>query len=61
MTKLYTEVRTERRSDISITLSNRIVMLGSCFSDEIGGKLRDAGFQVLCNPFGTLYNPASIA
>ena len=54
MTKLYTEVRTERRSDISITLSNRIVMLGSCFSDEIGGKLRDARFQVVGDRFGRL-------
>ena len=61
MVKLYTEVRVERRNDISITLSDRILMLGSCFSDEIGDKLLDAGFEVLCNPFGTLYNPASIA
>ncbi|HCZ21981.1 MAG TPA: GSCFA domain protein, partial [Rikenellaceae bacterium] len=54
MVKLYTEVRVERRNDISITLSDRILMLGSCFSDEIGDKLLDAGFEVLCNPFGTL-------
>lgn len=35
--------------------------MGSCFSDEIGSRLRTAGFDVLCNPFGTLYNPLSIA
>ena len=37
------------------------VTLGSCFSDEIGRRLSETGFNVLCNPFGTLYNPASIA
>lgn len=38
-----------------------IVMIGSCFSDNIGSRLRQAGFDVNINPFGTLYNPASIA
>lgn len=38
-----------------------IVSLGSCFSDEIGARLRDSGFHIEQNPFGTLYNPASIA
>lgn len=35
-------------------------MLGSCFSDNIGRQLQDYGFDVCINPFGTLYNPASI-
>lgn len=35
-------------------------MLGSCFSDNIGKQLKDLGFDVCVNPFGTLYNPASI-
>ena len=35
-------------------------MLGSCFSDNIGRQLRDFGFDVCVNPFGTLYNPVSI-
>jgi len=38
-----------------------IVMMGSCFSDNIGAKLEQAYFDVEINPFGTLYNPASIA
>lgn len=38
-----------------------ITMLGSCFSDNIGRRLQDALFDVEVNPFGTLYNPASIA
>lgn len=44
-----------------LSLKDRIVVLGSCFADEMGRKLRDAGFDVLLNPFGTLYNPESIA
>ena len=37
-----------------------IFMLGSCFTDNIGRRLTDALFPVCANPFGTLYNPASI-
>lgn len=38
-----------------------VMMIGSCFSDNIGFRLRQACFDVDINPFGTLYNPASIA
>ena len=38
-----------------------VVMMGSCFSDNIGNRMRQACFDVEINPFGTLYNPASIA
>lgn len=41
--------------------SDKVMMLGSCFSDNIGGKLRQALVNVNINPFGTLYNPMSIA
>ena len=36
-------------------------MLGSCFSDEIGEQMLQRYLHVTCNPFGTLYNPLSIA
>lgn len=39
----------------------RILLLGSCFAENIGVKLADNRFDVDINPFGTLYNPASIA
>lgn len=35
-------------------------MLGSCFSDNIGERMMDAGFDCVVNPFGALYNPLSI-
>ena len=40
--------------------SDGIVMLGSCFTDNVGALLRRDGFDVTFNPFGPLYNPASI-
>ncbi len=41
--------------------SDALVMMGSCFSDNIGTKLRNAMMLVDINPFGTIYNPLSIA
>ena len=57
--KLQTPVTLDP-APVSISYSDRIAVLGSCFADEIGGRLSAAGFQVLCNPFGALYNPVSI-
>lgn len=45
---------------VGISYDDKIMMLGSCFSDNIGVQLRDFGFDVCVNPFGTLYNPISI-
>ena len=38
-----------------------LLLVGSCFADEIGEKMVRGGFEAMVNPFGTLYNPASIA
>ena len=57
--KLQTPV-TPDPAPVSVSYNDRILVLGSCFADEIGARLMQAGFQVLCNPFGTLYNPVSI-
>lgn len=38
-----------------------IVLMGSCFTDNIGTKLKNAFFNVDINPTGILYNPASIS
>ena len=37
-----------------------MLFIGSCFADNIGQRFRDEGFPVTINPFGTMYNPASI-
>lgn len=57
--KLQTPVETGRGA-VSISLKDRIFVLGSCFADNIGGKMVDLGFDVCVNPFGTLYNPVSV-
>ena len=48
-------------SSWQIGYDDRILLLGSCFSDEIGSKLQEHYFRLTSNPFGTLYNPLSIA
>ena len=59
MLKLQTPV-TDQPCKVGISYEDRILMLGSCFSDNIGRQLADLGFDVCVNPFGTLYNPVSI-
>lgn len=48
------------KGEVTISCGDRIMSLGSCFADSIGRKLFERGFDVCLNPFGTLYNPASI-
>ena len=47
--------------DETISYGDGLLFLGSCFADEVGGICRGLGFDALVNPFGVLYNPASIA
>lgn len=44
-----------------VSKDNRIMMMGSCFSTEIGRRLLENGYKVSLNPFGILFNPSSIA
>ena len=37
-----------------------MLFVGSCFATEIGRRFQEEGFPVAVNPFGTMYNPASI-
>ena len=48
-------------SEWQIGYEDRILMLGSCFADEMGEQMHRRGLHVTSNPFGTLYNPLSIA
>lgn len=48
-------------SEWKIGYGDKILMVGSCFSDEIGEQMKQRYLDVVCNPFGTLYNPLSIA
>lgn len=57
---LQTKVNS-KPSEKRIGYQDKILLLGSCFADNIGAKFEEYYFQTTVNPFGTLYNPASIA
>lgn len=59
MLKLQTRVEAGK-SRIGMSVGSKAVVLGSCFADGVGGKLRGMGLDICLNPFGTLYNPVSI-
>lgn len=48
-------------SERKLRYEDTFLSLGSCFADNISHKLRSSFFRVCANPFGTLYNPLSIA
>jgi len=58
--KLQTQIEIAP-SPWQIGYDDRILLLGSCFADEMGRKMDEHNLHVTCNPFGTLYNPLSIA
>ena len=37
-----------------------MLFVGSCFADGIGQRFKEEKFNVTVNPFGTMYNPASV-
>jgi len=43
-----------------IDYNSKIMFFGSCFAESIGEKFINSGFNVNLNPFGVIYNPASI-
>lgn len=60
MLKLQTPV-TISPARAGVSYSDSLIVLGSCFADNIGARMVSCGFDVCVNPFGTLYNPLSIA
>ena len=44
-----------------IAYTDKILFIGSCFSEEIGNKLNSFKFDVLQNPNGILYDPISMS
>jgi hypothetical protein len=58
--KLLTEISINPLEQ-TIAYGDGLLFLGSCFADEVGGICRGLGFDAMVNPFGVLYNPASIA
>lgn len=49
------------QKELTITHAHQILLLGSCFAENIGNLLVKNKFSCEVNPFGVLYNPLSIA
>jgi hypothetical protein len=58
--KLTTDINIAK-SPFDVSHCQNVLLLGSCFSQNIGERLTISGFQTKINPFGTIYNPFSIA
>jgi len=48
------------KSKFQLSHNTESVLIGSCFADNIGSRLKTYKFPVEHNPFGVLYNPVSI-
>jgi hypothetical protein len=48
-------------SPFKFAYQDRILLVGSCFAENMGDKMLEYKFNVEVNPFGILYNPLSIA
>ncbi|KEO72609.1 GSCFA domain-containing protein [Anditalea andensis] len=43
-----------------ISHHSKIMAMGSCFATMLGKRLEDRKYDVLINPFGTIFNPVSL-
>lgn len=55
----FTKVDTPAAS-FNIDYTSHLAFFGSCFADKISAQFAARKFDVFANPFGTVYNPASI-
>lgn len=56
-----TRLQMPAQSGPRLTHSSRVLMAGSCFTDEVGRRLCADMFDVVHNPTGEQYNPLSVA
>ncbi len=50
-----------QKSSFQIEYGHKITLIGSCFSDSVSTHFSRSGFEVLSNPFGTIFHPNVIA
>ena len=48
------------KPDFLIQPCEEILFVGSCFADNMARRMTEDKFRVTVNPFGTMYNPASV-
>lgn len=57
----YTTTVEQHTLPLQLTLKTHFFLIGSCFANEMGERMRQRGLNICVSPFGTLYNPESIA
>ena len=58
--KLNTPLPLSQPED-KLALGDKVLTIGSCFSDSIGDKLLENKFDTFVNPFGTIFDPLSLS
>ena len=48
------------KAGFQIGACEEVLLVGSCFAGEMGQRFKNNGFPTTVNPYGTMYNPASI-
>ena len=48
------------KSLFKISPTDRLLFVGSCFAENIGHRFVENQFDAVVNPYGTMYNPASV-
>ena len=56
---LQTKVDIEK-APFSIRPQDKVLFVGSCFADKMGQHMTDDMFLTTVNPYGVMYNPASV-
>src|SRR5688572_20975184 len=59
--KNFRTILNAEKGPFAISHKDKIVSIGSCFSENIGKKFNDYKFSINTNPFGQQYNPSSVA
>ena len=57
---LQTKVIVQKEANNTISYASKMVLLGTCFSENIGAQLEHFKFQKVQNPFGILFHPKEI-
>ena len=56
----FRTIVTIEKPSFNILPRERMLFVGSCFADRIGSRFQQENFPVVVNPYGVMYNPASI-
>ena len=48
------------KSSFKINPTDKLLFVGSCFAENIGRRFVENQFDAVVNPYGTMYNPASV-